>query len=349
MGKYDRLAELLGLSAKEFGDDAVKVLSKVDNPEMAVALKGKPREQYLKALDEIYGSQAKRASDLGFGDKPFYHGTKQKFDQFKSSRGGSAGKGSYLTENLGVAESFKPEGGAIFKGKVRDSGPIDFRSEDSIIDAAKKLGVESEFKSKRFRSGNAFYDLFDAYEKKHPDLFKDLIGTDREDAFTNALKKEGITSIDFSQNGVKDYAKNVLDPKDIRSSKAAFDPRFKDSPLLMAGGLAGAQLPQTDMSPFQNLKNITEGYESAKNKLIKPVIKNMNLGDDPTFQKVAELAIGAGIDPLTYLEGPIGYGINAIQGLSSIIPSKKGLSDLIPKSRGLNETISDYKTNKGQR
>ena len=53
MGKFDALAKALGLAVKKYGDDAAKILEKVDNPELAYTLKGKPRQQYFKALDEV--------------------------------------------------------------------------------------------------------------------------------------------------------------------------------------------------------------------------------------------------------------------------------------------------------
>lgn len=332
MGKFDSLAKALGLALEKYGDDAAKILEKVDSPELATTLKGAERGEYLRALDDVYGDQAKRMSDMGFGPETYYHGTKQKFDQFNPSYGGSAGKGVYLTKDLNVAQNFKPEGGAIFKGYIKDSGPIDFRSEEAIKAAASKLGIENEFNGKRFRSGNAFYDLFDAYEKKHPELFKGLVGTERENAFTKALQDEGVSSIKFSQNGIEDYATNVIDPKNIRSSKAAFDPRFKNSALLMAGGLAAPMGKKVvDMNPLEDIKEGFGAYEGAKEKLARAFASQVNIGKNPNDEEYIKQAFKMGADPLNYVPGGAGLGLIQM-GLESM--PDKAKSNVIEKSLG---------------
>lgn len=329
MGKFNALAKFLGLSAKEYGDDAAKILEKVDTPEFAVSLKGKPRTEYLKALDEVYGDQAKRAADMGFGPETYYHGTKKKFDQFKPSHGGSAGKSVYLTENKNVAERYRPENGAMFKGRVRNDNILDLTVNNdiglkNIEAAADKLGIRDELDKMKFKGGNAYYDLMRAYENKNPSAFEGLIGNQRENAFTEKVKEiTGAKGFKFSQNGIENYSTNIFDPKDIRSHKAAFDPRFKESSLLLAGGLAGQQLPEVDISPLPFLKKGVDAYNSAKESVIEPVARSMNFGNDPQFQKVAEGALNIVADPINYASGPVGAGLTGLQVMGELTPEKK--------------------------
>jgi hypothetical protein len=70
MGKFDKVKKFMG------------ILDKVDTAEKAVALQGPARKEYLEALDAVYGDKAARMKQLGFGDKTWFHGAKENFDQF---------------------------------------------------------------------------------------------------------------------------------------------------------------------------------------------------------------------------------------------------------------------------
>jgi len=330
MGRFDALAKALGLALEKYGDDAAKILEKVDSPELATSLKGAERGEYLKALDDVYGDQAKRAKDLGFGEEIYYHGTKNKFDQFKPSSGGSAGRSVYLTENKNVAERYRPEGGAMFKGHIRNKDIMDLTVSDemglkNLESAADKLGVRDEFDKMKFKGGNAYYDLMRAYENKNPNAFEGLRGAERENAFTEKVKElTGAKGFKFSQNGIENYSTNVFDPKDIRSSKAAFDPRFKDSPLLMAGALAAPMGKQVvDMNPLQDIKAGFDVYDQGKEKLAKALASQINIGRNPQDEAYMTEAIKMGADPINFVPGAGGMGLGLIQAASSMMPNKK--------------------------
>lgn len=323
MGKFDKLAKFLGLAVEKYGDDAAKILEKVDSPELAVSLKGEARGDYLKAIDEVYGDQTKRMTDMGFGPDAYYHGTKQKFDQFKPSYGGSAGKGVYLTGNENIAERYKPDGGAMFKGRIRDKNILDLSVNDkiglkNIESAAEKLGIFDEFNKLKFKGGNAFYDLLKAYENKYPKAFEGLKGIERENAFTEKIKElTGAEGFKFSQNGIENYSTMIFDPKDIRSSKAAFDPRFKDSPLLMAGGLAAPIGKQAiDMNPIEAIKTGLGYYEKAKEAVTRPLAQQLNIGKNPQDEKFINQSLKIVLDPINFIPGAAGLGAGAIQMLT---------------------------------
>ncbi len=91
---------------------AQKILKEVATPEMAAKLKGAAKELYLKALDEVYGPAAKRAEDMGFGKKTWYHGTTVPIDEFKNEVKGlstgaqSAKKGFFFAKDPTTASQY---------------------------------------------------------------------------------------------------------------------------------------------------------------------------------------------------------------------------------------------------
>ena len=106
----------------------------------------------------------------------------------------------------------------------------------------------------------------------------------------------------------------VRKPNEVRSVHAAFDPRFKDSPLLMAGALAG-QSP-VDMNPLEDIKKGLGYYEQAKEVISKPLARQLNLSgnqdDERTFNNILKTII----DPGNLVQGPVGGGISALQLLT---------------------------------
>ena len=105
-------------------------------------------------------------------------------------------------------------------------------------------------------------------------------------------------------------------PARVRSQFAAFDPRFKDSPLLMAGGLAGANiLPTTEqqLNPFARLSDVAGAWETAKEKVSKPLAKSLNLSGNPQDEAAFNQILKTGLDPLNFLPGAAGLAAGAAQ------------------------------------
>ncbi len=65
------------------------ILSKVNSPEVIEKLSGAERANYLNALDEKFGSRAKRASEMGFSPETYYHGTTADIPEFDKGKLGS--------------------------------------------------------------------------------------------------------------------------------------------------------------------------------------------------------------------------------------------------------------------
>lgn len=390
MGKFDRLARFLGLKASEYGDDAVKILEKVDTPEFAVSLKGQPRSEYLKALDEVYGPATIRQKLTGHTSDAF-HGTADVFDQFSNEKLGSVtGPGTtkkqhWFSTNPEVANVFAEQAGV--KKYLESVAPLYDKinaDKKDILEMIKKtsdapkpeafLNMDTRLLENMKKYGEINQETIDKIvnfrnDKKKLDkimLMKNELKTNGSNIVQVKLNTEGLKELDANGKNWSDLmneigneekiVKNIKEGSDydyvpmgdsigikdtskIRSINAAFDPRFKESSLLMAGGLAGQQLPEVDISPLPFLKKGAEAYESAKEKIIEPLARQINFTNDPEIQKIAESGLGIVADPLNYISGPIGYGTAALQGLSAFIPKKRGLSDM----------VEEYNTKRGNR
>ena len=154
MGKFDKLAKYLGAKLNTADD----VLKHVDTAELATSLKGNERADYLKALNEIYGSQEKRIKAMGYSFKDYYHGTehKGKIDAFRESgtkRGDVAkyGNGLYVTDSPGYADQYAGHGeGQIFPLKIKEDGVKRFNPADRELanEILKPLGLDEETSGK---------------------------------------------------------------------------------------------------------------------------------------------------------------------------------------------------------
>lgn len=306
----------LGVAAKDVGDDALKALSKVESPEIAVALKGKPRQQYLNALDDVYGPQAKRIEDSQRTLKSFHGSPEKNIDQFIPSQGGSQGGGVYTTPSKQIAQGYAHEGKVY--SLLGPENLADFSNRENAEKVAQKLGIEMKpLPAYKKFSDSHYYDLLTDYIAKVDPEYK-LKGTERENALNKALEQAGFSGSKFKRND--EEILNYFKPESLRSEKAAFDPRFAKSGLLMAG--AGA-IPQTDISPIPLLKKAFNTYEEAKNKIVEPLAKQLNFSKNPEDTDTYKNVLSMGLDPLNFVSGPIGAGLSAIQLGTALTPDNE--------------------------
>ena len=267
------------------------LLDDIATAEKAVALKGAEREQYLKALDEVYGDRSKRRADMGFGKKPWYHGTGADIDKFDVSRGqtnagGPTGKqaihfakdpklaNQYAYEqtpqfykdglkkdnelmNKAIGKSLEDKYGFPFKDKASAEElaqlALDKKAFSEFAEKERPL-YEGRYKAlpegiERESGNNVIPVNLKTREMVGQELDGGSVGYD-EAEFLKTLRKEGkyggavfknaydnLNHVRHENPGMMvpstDIAA-VFNPKDIRSVNAAFDPRFKDSPLLLA-------------------------------------------------------------------------------------------------------------------
>lgn len=152
----------------------------------------------------------------------------------------------------------------------------------------------------------------------------------REEGKKGVLFKNTYDPADPS-NIVKQDIATVFEPNQIRSEFAAFDPRFKDSPLLMAGGLAGTQFSPPDISPIPLIKQGLGAYEQAKEAVAKPLARQLNIGKNPEDEaRIAGILSTVG-DPINYIPGAAGAGLGALQMLT---PSEEEIKKRALKNIG---------------
>lgn len=315
MGKFNALLDALGIVGKEakaVGNDAAKALEKVTSAETAVGLKGEARGEYLKALDEIYGDQAKRAAEMGFSPETSYHGTPitNKFEQFKTNPKGANKylEGVYSTRSLNEADRYSEGTGNIYNLKMRGEH-LNLDDTKKIDQVIKNLGLNIPQKFTKFKYNPEMENL----NKLRLAIEHSGISSKNVDqVLRNKLMDLGYTGVETKN----DLVKSTFKPEFIRDSQAAFDPRFKDSPLLMAGGLAGANiLPTTEqqLNPFARLSDVAGAWETAKEKVSKPLAKSLNLSGNPQDEAAFNQILKTGLDPLNFLPGAAGLAAGAAQ------------------------------------
>ncbi len=342
MSRFKALAKMLGTKL----DDASKVLEKIDNPELATSLKGEAREDYLKALDEVYGPQSKRSKDMGFGDENYYHGTAENFEEFKNINEGLSGRLSKNTHFL------TPQ--SELANKFADHAAIKTNKSDFIKNLEENLRDESvklldEYIAKTGSAMRALKDPEYLLKQKKLDRLKDDIMTTNSTVMPLKVRttpkiikgkgqelpislinehtkdNQSVLFKNFKDNpSLSDKTKSdilaIKDPSQIRSKYAAFDPRFKDSALLMAGG---ATIPTTDINPLESFKGIQENilepvmskYNKLKSYVTDPLSKQLDLTKDKSASKDLKTALDMGLDPINLIPGAPGIGAGLLQML----------------------------------
>lgn len=200
---------------------AQKILDNVISDEIAVALKGEPRKQYLDALDEVYGPQEQRAKDMGFGERQWYHGTNVPIDEFKneakgiSTRAQSAKKGFFFAEDPSTAADYADlshEHGIIREG---DNVTTKWMSETAPIE--EKVGYRDIDKVR-----NNYFDLKNKsskdFLKKEKAVFEKQVNNWEKirqsgDQWAFRVKEYGSMDkyIDAMQGKIKERYQNFLD------------------------------------------------------------------------------------------------------------------------------------------
>jgi hypothetical protein len=229
-----RFNKILGLIKKGDKDEAIKALDEiVPTPENAVSLRGNDRAEYLDALDSIYGDQAKRAKDLGFDPETYYHGTASNFEKFNPDLYKRDAFNFFKDKNPTYL-SKNPSDASDYAKEASEKINIDDKV-NKFEQEFKQLPKEKQSSEDWTRGINQIYDA--AIEGANSQVMPLKIRHSSID-YNNAekLRKEGLTVPNY-YDSVEDKAMKyvaVKNPEQIRSKFAAFDPRFKDSDLIMS-------------------------------------------------------------------------------------------------------------------
>jgi hypothetical protein len=178
-----------------------------------------------KGLDMSEEARMKRARDMGFDTKNiYYHGTEafEPFSSFRVSDRGTFGKGVYFTSSKNLANEMG-EAGRVIKTYLKMENPYEFEVND---DLENKYDFDSPAVS-------LIHNLLGPSETK---IMLDNNALDFghfDDRLTKELIKRGYDGViaTFS-DGDKEVV--VLEPNQIRSTDAAFDPDYKDSADILA-------------------------------------------------------------------------------------------------------------------
>lgn len=276
----------MGTSAGVAGTIAKKelpaILKEIDTAEKAVALKGAAREKYLSALEEAFGSRDKRAQEMGFDlTNILQHSTPSDFDKFDLSKAkpGSRGFGIYTApkgaEN-NLAEAWgNPETRKILDlVRNKNSPTVDF---DSKLTKAQLSKIKSVMDPDTFKYmknngdlevGSPIGNVFRRIAVEHKSRLSDTGAKTVEDAYKmlpdpskDIANKMGISGVT-----VPGHETVIFDPKNVRKTDAAFDPRFADSDLLMAGQLGAGPMSPEAMALARRLEAIEKNNESKKDQ-----------------------------------------------------------------------------------
>jgi hypothetical protein len=243
----------------EVGNDPQKVLREFDFP---VGFE----RHYRAALDSVQpkanptdeASRMARAREMGFDvDAPMYHGTPDSRGIYE--RGFSTPKERYLDKDLGgpyfftdnprVARSYADDSRAgdfqnatpeVIKAYVKNNDPL-------IIDGRNAQFREIDLGDLR---ASLTKDQLKQFDEMRPNLYqyidadKEIISTDGLAVVAKALGKDGIliknVKDSYAGDGPISNVLAIFDPKDIRSTSAAFDPAKADSADILASQGLGA-------------------------------------------------------------------------------------------------------------
>lgn len=237
------------MGKKDLNRVAKALLDKIKTPEQAQSLSPKLYQEYLKALDQVQGPQAKRVAKMQYDIKrPLYHGspvTKEELTAFQPSGAHEElGSGVYLTDKR-TARSF----GENIHEVVQRGKTVDFGSPE-FYDALKKGGMEESAINELIENGYINKNNMHGADKRQVELFEEA---------QSALDKSGVTGIagDFGDS----FQVNVPNPSNLRRPEAAFDTRFADSPNLLAG--IGAVPAAAAAQGINNAIRAQKGYISV--------------------------------------------------------------------------------------
>ena len=238
---------------KQALDSAKALLEKIHTPEIAAKLAPEERQAYLNALDLVHGPREVRAKNMGFGDDTWYHGTTaekpiEAFNSKNSATGQLFGRGNYITKDPHEAgiytEKLDPHSGHALEDESGSIYPLRTRANKPFGGEAEappefKVGLEKLIGKENLPSNwgkiNKENRLLDAsMGKVDPTALSKLVV---DHGYDSILAGKGLSST--NERILPNM--NVINSKNLRSTNAAFDPRFKDSNHLLAG--AGMAMP----------------------------------------------------------------------------------------------------------
>lgn len=315
-----------------------RLLSTIDSPEKATALKGADRSNYLNALDDVYGPKSSRMAEMGYSPETLYHGSPVgNISQFREGKEGLFGSGAYFTDNPEIASSYaqkmSPEKMTQLQKQADRLDPWTQQPTSNVkygetvypvhIAPGKTMNMDDIADPEMWKK-SGFNDLIigpndtnaSIYKQIQENLELDGISADEAASMTsNIFNDMGVDTIKHqggNRVGKNEILHNVSiqnDPSKVRSVNANFDPRFKDS-----GNIMSLNAPK--MGAFEKILNTLDmpgrATRAATNALLE--------GNDPLAEAKSQLGTEAQAASGFDIASKVGnkYGIENPYALTAI-------------------------------
>lgn len=327
MSRWDKLAKLFGIAAEDvakLSPETINTLEKISTPEISTALKGSEKQKYLKALDEAYGPRDTRASNMGFGNKTWYHGTTVPIDEFQKDALGlstgaeSAKKGFFFAQDPSTASDYAEL--AREKGLIREGDKITTRSlsetadlQNDLYDQIRSLSFDRDIKLGNIqrqldRNINTQAILDNAIKNNQTERIDDLKNKLKQgEEFINKMRQESealtkqIKNIDDSvgsqgQNVLPVRLKGNADTIHVKDYKGQ---GYRDTTY--ADEMKAAQDAGKDAVLFKNTYDPADPNNRVKQNIAAVFnpeqIRSTNAAFDPRFKDSAKILAGVGTLP----------------------------------------------------
>lgn len=222
------------------------------------------------ALNMSKAARMARAADMGFDtSKPFYHGTSaSNIDSFKTNPKGinKFGEGVYVTPSADAASAYlsAKDGQNILDLYIKPTNQLKLGDSSAVDEAIRKIGAEPvELPKKLYRFAADDWNNFNRIVESHRKASGKTFPQAKKEV-TKLLEAAGYTGLDASG----DLIQTVFNPSNIRSTRAAFDPKKAKSSNILAGtagaGILGVGLLGSEESMAQPQKGSLTAAELAE-------------------------------------------------------------------------------------
>jgi hypothetical protein len=232
----------------------------------------------VNSLDMSEAARMQRAKEMGFDtERAYYHGTHEPFDAFRDPKSATdtMGPGAYLARTKEMADSYGSERGGVTMGPLVTRGKIATFS-DEVPHQLNPDGTTKKTAPARLVMSMLNKNLIDL--EHGLDIGKRDIALNGRPIWQPGMtaaeytrefwKARGVDGIHAGSNLNDRIAETVVfDPRNIRSTQAAFDPARKDSANLLAA------------SPSSSLPGLAANSTQLSEPMLMELIRRMNEGD----------------------------------------------------------------------
>lgn len=314
--KFKKILEMIGTSAEQ------------------KALRANPEKyaEYLNALDEVHGPRLERAKQMGFDtENKMYHGTSLRntgaLDNDVIKEFNTGEKGSFFSKDPKLAEHYS--GSDTFGSNIY---PV-YLNTNKIFDVSTPKHLEQILNQPNITKDTK--DIFQhIYENPNKTRYtgKNSWSALEHSNIQEPIKSTGFEGYNINENGIKNTA--IYNPKNIRSTQAAFDPRFVESTDILSGKIGttepSALKGAAFLSKLEDKGEPMPDYASLfKNKTDQDKLQSYTKGldtNDPGFKmdtNQTEDLLTGGKFPDTGRQGSYGEKLDSMLG----VPARTAIAE----------------------